>query len=149
MEIKKLEVKQVDEITNLVWNVMEDAKQLPTYADYNPEKGKKLLHYMIRKDMERDFLLCYGALEEETLIGMVGYEPIRNEISYLYVLPAYQRKGIGSKLLDVIIHGIMDTPSVILRAHKDAVPMYEKYGFKKNGDDSPFSIGMEYVLRRK
>ena len=149
MEIKLLGLDSINEISDFVWYVMGESGQFPNQVYFSPNEFKNVLHFMINRDMNVGLLVFYGAFQGDKMLGIVGFEPYCSRISYLYVLPEYQRKGIGSKLLDVIIRGIMDTPSVILRAHRDAVPMYEKYGFKKNGDDSPFSIGMEYVLRRK
>lgn len=146
--IKKLELDQIEEIATMVWEVMDNADQLPNQAYILPEDVKRLLHTIIKKDMEGNCLTCYGIMDNKKLIAMIGYEQYQKKISYLYVLPEYQRQGLGSKLLDFIVENEADATKVLIRAHENAVAMYEKYGFEKNGDDSQYSIGMEYVLRR-
>lgn len=146
MEIKRLKIEEVKDIADLVYSVMQSAGQLPPAA-YNNSKCYNVLYELIVTGIEKNTLLCYGIRVDNLLVGMVGYEPLTNEITYLYVLPEYQKQGIGSKLLDCIISSI-EHQSVDLRAHKDAISMYTKYGFERNNDDTPRSIGMTYTIRR-
>ena len=148
MNIKKLESTQAREITDLVWDVMIHAKQLPNKVA-NSSEFYMILYNLITKGIKDESLLCYGMLDNDKLIGMIGYEIETNQIIYLYVLPEYQKQGIGSKLLDIIINGVNQDESIMVRAHRDAVAMYEKYGFEKDNSDTKWAIGMTYTIRRK
>lgn len=145
MKIKRLEKEHSKEIATLVCRVMESADQLP--LGHTNIKCYSMLYELIKTGIEENALLIYGMIKENLLIGIVGYEPLSNEITYLYVLPEYQRQGIGSKLLDCIMGGIKQQ-KVKLRAHRDAIPMYTKYGFERNNNDNRKSIGMIYTIRR-
>lgn len=146
MKIKRLEKDDAKDIATLVYRVMQEAKQLPPSAHNNP-KCYDILYELITNEIKESMLLCYGMIIDDSLVGMVGYEPLKNEITYLYVLPEYQRQGIGSKLLDCVISSI-EKPKVGLRAHEDAIPMYTKYGFERNYNDTKRSAGMTYTIRR-
>ena len=148
MNIKKLEVEQVKEIANLIWNVMIDNGQLPKKTAVLPQ-CYMMLYDMIEKGIKDNSLLCYGTMKENELIGMIGYEFDKNEITYLYVCSEYQNQGIGSKLLDAVVESMQEQQTINVRAHRDSVTMYEKYGFKKNGNDTRGSIGMTLYIEEK
>jgi len=71
--------------------------------------------------------------EDETLIGVMGIQDVKGVtlIRHAYTLPSYQRKGIGSKLLN---HLAAQTERPLLMGTwadaKWAVRFYEKHGFK-------------------
>ena len=55
------------------------------------------------------------------------------------VLDTYRSKGVGSALVQAVLDDIFSTPenhelTMYLHAQLDAVPLYEKFGFKKVGE---------------
>lgn len=65
-------------------------------------------------------------------------------IELLAVLPEYQRKGIGTKLLDKIKEQAKkeEIKELALRTgcYRDAYEIYKKYGFKDTRDDQRFMV---------
>ena len=67
-------------------------------------------------------------------MGVAGYQPVKDVtlVRHTYVLPAYQRKGIGGQLLNYIIR-ITKTRELLVGTWKTAtwaITFYEKYGFR-------------------
>ncbi len=90
--------------------------------------------------------LFFVALLVGQLIGsvMVGYEGHRGWINYLAVLPDYQRRGYGKKLVDKAIEelkklGCLKLNVQVRKNNSSAVEFYKHLGFK---DDNVVSLGM-------
>ncbi len=73
--------------------------------------------------------------------NVVGYSQgkkgaTENEIWGLYVLPEYQGKGLGGKLLGEVLDWLGDEKPVILSvaAHTPAVELYKKFGFVESDE---------------
>jgi len=67
------------------------------------------------------------------LVGVIGFEPIKDVslIRHAYVLPRWQKQGIGSKLLDHL-KGLVTTPRLLVGTWADAywaIDFYQKRGF--------------------
>jgi GNAT superfamily N-acetyltransferase len=76
----------------------------------------------------------FGWLEGEHLLGITGIQSLKDTtlIRHAYVLPGYQRQGIGTKLLEYLI-GLAETPEILVGTWADAtwaIRFYEKDGFK-------------------
>ena len=76
----------------------------------------------------------FGWLEGGHLLGVTGIQSLKDTtlIRHAYVLPGYQRQGIGTKLLEYLI-GLADTPEILVGTWADAtwaIRFYEKHGFK-------------------
>ena len=69
---------------------------------------------------------------------MLLYKRCSCEIREIYVLPEYQKQGIGKKLIEEILkyvndNGIKDTEIFVeLCAMPSVIPFYEKLGFAAN-----------------
>ncbi len=68
------------------------------------------------------------------LVGIMGLELIKDVtlIRHAYVLPQWQKKGIGSKLFKHI-EGLVTTPHLLVGTWTDArwaIEFYQKHGFK-------------------
>ena len=78
------------------------ALELPDYFD---KRGLK----SIRKDVKNHIL--YGAYVGEELVGFLTYKKINPqviEISWIAVLPEYQSKGVGTKLVNESLDELRD-----------------------------------------
>ena len=92
--------------------------------------------YMPREELEREMkrMNFFGWEVNGELIGVMGFEPIKNVtlIRHAYVLPRWQRQGIGSKLLNYL-RGLVITPRLLVGTWEDAhwaIDFYEKHGFR-------------------
>ena len=86
----------------------------------------------LRKEMGE--MAFFGYEEEGKLSGVAGFQPVKDAtlVRYTYVLPAYQRMGIGGKLLSHI-KGIASTEQLLVgtwEAATWATSFYEKHGFR-------------------
>src|SRR5208282_2962373 len=78
--------------------------------------------------------MTFFAYEENEMLGVVGYQPVKDVtlVRHLYVLPEYQRRGIGKKLLEHVI-SVAKTRRILVGtwgAAAWAIRFYEKNGFK-------------------
>jgi len=85
----------------------------------------------LRKEMDE---MTFFAYEENEMLAIVGCQPIKDVtlVRHLYVLPAYQRSGIGKKLLEHVIH-MAKTRRILVGtwgAAAWAIRFYKKNGFE-------------------
>ncbi|MBO4872362.1 MAG: GNAT family N-acetyltransferase [Lachnospiraceae bacterium] len=81
------------------------------------------------------------AKDGERVIGFVGFGESREipdcgEIFALYVLEEYQRKGIGSRLMEAGMRQLSVYPKKslwVLAENRKAIRFYRKYGFRPDG----------------
>ena len=107
----------------------------------------------IRKKMEFQPDLFFIALEDGRLIGsvMVGYEGHRGWMNYLAVLPAYQKRGYGRKLVEKAIDelrrlGCLKVNLQVRRSNISAVDFYKHLGFK---EDDVVSLGKRLTKMKR
>ena len=95
------------------------------------------------------YLIIYVAEVDGRLCGLVAIKKVDDEATKLkrmYVLPAYQRKGVGKRLLDKSIEFSIDkgVKEIILTTYpemKSAIEFYKKNGFEivENPEDRFFT----------
>ena len=76
----------------------------------------------------------FGWEEDDHLLGVAGIQPIKDTtlIRHSYVLTKYQRKGIGSRLLEHLTR-LAETPEILVGTWANAtwaIQFYEKHGFR-------------------
>jgi len=79
-------------------------------------------------------VIFYGWVEDELIVGVMGIQAVKDTtlIRHSYVLPKYQRRGIGGKLLKHLIN-LAYTPEILVGTWADvtwAISFYEKNGFE-------------------
>jgi GNAT superfamily N-acetyltransferase len=91
--------------------------------------------YMPMDDLQGEAaaITLYGFEEGGGLLGVVGYQPVREVtlLRHLYVQPDHQRQGVGSALLGHVI-ALTKTPRLLVGMWADAawaVRFYERHGF--------------------
>lgn len=90
-------------------------------------------------DAEMDEMEFYGFIRNR-LVGVIGVQE-RSDVSlirHLYVLPDFQREGIGTDLLEAGIERA-DSATILVgtwKAAEWAIDFYEKNGFEHLGTDS-------------
>ena len=120
-----------DDQTTILTIINESAKAyrsiIPTDRYHEPYMPLNKL----RKEMDEMTFLAY---EENGILGVVGYQPVIDVtlVRHLYLLPEYQRRGIGKKLLEHVIH-MAKTRRILVGAWGAAawaIKFYEKNGFE-------------------
>ncbi len=99
----------------------------------------------IQKKVDFQPGLLFVALLNENVIGsvMVGYEGHRGWLNYLAVLPCFQRRGYGRKLVEKAIEelkrlGCLKVNLQVRRTNVSTVKFYKHLGFK---EDDVVSLG--------
>jgi len=92
--------------------------------------------YMPIEELEREMkrMAFFGWEVGGELVGVTGFEPIKDVtlIRHSYVLPGWQRQGIGSRLLEYLM-GLVNTHRLLVGTWVDAfwaIDFYEKHGFR-------------------
>jgi GNAT superfamily N-acetyltransferase len=80
----------------------------------------------------------FGWEESRRLVGVMGFQPLEDVtlIRHAYVLPDYQGRGLGSKLLEHL-KTLTTTPRLLVGTWSDAswaIEFYEKHGFRLLAD---------------
>jgi ribosomal protein S18 acetylase RimI-like enzyme len=95
-------------------------------------------------DFQPDLFLI--ALLDGRLIGsvMIGYEGHRGWMNYLAVLPEYQKRGYGRKLVERSIEelkklGCLKLNVQVRESNSGVIEFYRRLGFK---DDNVVSLGL-------
>ena len=92
--------------------------------------------YMLLKELRSEMseMTFFGYEEGEGLLGVAGYQPIKDVtlVRHLYVLPEHQRRGIGRKLLNHIKSLAAGQRLLVgtWEAASWAIDFYEKHGFR-------------------
>jgi GNAT superfamily N-acetyltransferase len=125
--------------------IVELVEQLPSSAEYNRLRiavgWRTYDHEAIARCLPRS-LYCLCALQDGELIGMariVGDGELVCYIQDVCVLPAYQRQGIGRRLMDGIMAYLAEhaAPNTIvgLMSGPGKEPFYEGYGFVRRPNE--------------
>ena len=118
---------------NVIWEIINEAARaykgvIPSDRYHEPYMPKEELH------REMKSMTFFGWQEEGRLIGVMGFQPVKDVtlIRHAYVLPDYQRKGIGTILLNHMKQ-ITKTKYLLVGTWADvswAIEFYRKHGFK-------------------
>jgi len=81
----------------------------------------------------------YGAFADGTLVGVMGLEPVRDAalLRHAYVLPEYQRQGVGARLREHLEAQIPSGARIIVgtyAANYKAGRALEKAGYRRSPD---------------
>ena len=91
--------------------------------------------YMTMEELKREMkrMTFFGWEVNQELVGIMGFELIKDVtlIRHSYVLPRWQRQGIGGKLLNHC-RGLVTTTRLLVGTWADAkwaIDFYQKHGF--------------------
>ena len=127
--IKELSAKDTDDIYEVI-NQAARAYQgiIPKDRYHDP--------YMPVEELrgEMESMTFFGWEQEGRLVGVMGFQPVRDVtlIRHAYVLPDYQRRGIGAKLLEHLTQ-LTCTKRLLIGTWADAswaIDFYQKQGFR-------------------
>jgi len=92
--------------------------------------------YMPKEELRREMgsMTFFGWEEEGKIVGVIGFQLIKDVtlVRHAYVLPNYQRKGIGTSLLNHL-KGMTKTKQLLVGTWADAswaIEFYQKHGFR-------------------
>ncbi len=92
--------------------------------------------YMPLPELEQEMgrVAFYGWEEANRLVGVAGLEPVGDVtlVRHSYVLPRWQRRGIGGRMLDYLKR-MVSTPRLLVGTWAGAgwaIAFYEKHGFR-------------------
>jgi GNAT superfamily N-acetyltransferase len=92
--------------------------------------------YMPADELEGEMaagVAFWGYEAEGALVGVMGIQPVRDVdlIRHAYVLPGYQRHGVGSALIEHL-RGLSDRPMLVgtWAAAEWAISFYRRHGFE-------------------
>ena len=91
--------------------------------------------YMPKDELEQEMkrMTFFGHEVNRELVGIIGFQPIKDVtlIRHAYVLPQWQKHGIGSRLLNHL-EGLVTTSRLLVGTWADAhwaIAFYQKHGF--------------------
>ena len=127
--IRKLSHKDTD----VIYEVINQAAR--AYRGVIPDDRYHepyMLNQGLRREMES--MIFFGWEEEGQLVGVMGFQPVKDVtlIRHAYVLPNYQRKGIGARLL-THLKQMKKTKCLLVGTWADAgwaIDFYQKQGFR-------------------
>lgn len=127
--IRKLSSKD----TQTIYEVINEAARaykgiIPDDCCHEPYMPKEELH------REMKSMAFFGWEEESKLVAAMGFQPVKDVtlIRHTYVLPDYQRKGIGTRLLNYLKQ-MTKTKRLLVGTWADAtwaIDFYQKQGFE-------------------
>jgi GNAT superfamily N-acetyltransferase len=127
--IRELSTKDAAAIYHLI-NLAANAYKgvIPDDCYHEPYMPEEKLRHEMRN------MTFFGWEETGKLVGVMGFQPIKDVtlIRHAYVLPTYQRKGVGTRLLNHL-KLMTKTNELLVGTWADAVwaiDFYQKYGFK-------------------
>lgn len=117
-----------------ILKVINDAAQ--AYKGIIPDDRWKE-PYMSAEELKEEIeagVRFFGWVGGGHLLGVTGIQALKDTtlIRHAYVLPGFQSKGIGKRLLEYLV-GLAETPEILVGTWADAtwaIRFYEKHGFK-------------------
>jgi len=107
--------------------------------------------YMLEKELINEFndgVRMYGYLHNNTLIGVIGIQKVKDVIliRHAYTLTSYQSKGMGSYLLKYLLKKNQNS-HLLVGTWQDAtwaIRFYEKFGFILHAKDQSILLLEKY-----
>ena len=144
---KRASLDDIDILTQTRVLVLRAANQLPDNTDMREVERQSYNYY--RRAMCDGSHIAYLVFDGEHFVGAGGisffqvmptyHNPSGHKayIMNMYTDPAYRRKGIATKTLDLLIAEAKSkgVTAISLEATEMGRPLYEKYGFEKMEDE--------------
>ena len=144
---KRATIEDIDMLTKTRIRVLRAANSLSDDIDMN-EVEKQSYDYYGRALCDNTHI-AYLVFDEKRFVGSGGvsffqvmptYHNVSGNKAYImniYTEPAYRRRGIAYKILDLLVSDVRskEITSISLEATEAGRPLYEKYGFVKVDDE--------------
>ena len=129
IEIKQLLNNEKDEGLLFAKKVYIESKD----ESYSEKGIKTFCNFVDNKEITKSFKV-YGAFEDNILKGVIATDKRKRHINLFFVDKSSQAKGIGKKLISVIIDD-NENSFITVNSSRYAVPIYEKIGFIKTEEE--------------
>lgn len=148
MKFKKASLSDLEILVSTRVNVLRSANQLDLSVDMKEVEKSSRLYYQeaLASDNHTAFLV-YNADDNVIGAGAVSYYQVmptyhnpsgkKAYIMNMYVAPEHRRKGIATKLLDLLIADSKERgiDYITLEATQMGRKLYENYGFSQMSDE--------------
>lgn len=144
---KRATIEDIDMLTKTRIRVLSAANSLSDDIDMNEVEKQSYDYY--GRTLCDDTHIAYLVFDEKRFVGSGGvsffqvmptYHNVSGKKAYImniYTEPAYRRRGIAYKILDLLVSDVRSKgiTSISLEATEAGRPLYEKYGFVKVDDE--------------
>ena len=129
IEIRQLLNKEKDEALLFVKKVYIESKD----ESYSEKGIGTFCNFVDNKEITKSFKV-YGAFEDNVLKGVIATDKRKRHINLFFVDKSSQAKGIGKKLMSIIIdHN--ENSFITVNSSRYAVPIYKNLGFIKTEEE--------------
>ena len=129
IEIRQLLNNKKDEALLFAKKVYIECKD----ESYSEQGIETFCNFVDNKEITKSFKF-YGAFEDNVLKGLIATDRRKRHINLFFVDKISQGKGIGKKLMSVIMKD-NENSYITVNSSRYAVPIYEKIGFIKTGEE--------------
>lgn len=141
MDVRKLAPQEHQRALQLAWMVFDEF-EAPDYSI----QGTDTFHEAICDPSYTGQLVCYGAFEQDELIGMLATRNGGNHIALFFVAGAYHRQGVGRKLFALACRDNR-SGQLTVNAAPYSLEIYRHLGFYAT-DAEQLEKGMRYTPMR-
>ena len=125
IEIKQLVNNEKDEALLFAKRIFIESED----ESYSKEGIETFCNFVDNKKITKSFKV-YGAFEDNILKGLIATDRRKRHINLFFVSKDSQGKGIGKKLMSVIVNN-NENSYITVNSSRYGVPIYEKLGFVK------------------
>ena len=129
MEIRQLLNNKKDEALLFVKRVYIESKD----ESYSEKGIETFCNFIDNKEITKSFKV-YGAFEDNILKGVIATDKRKRHINLFFVDKSSQAKGIGKKLMSIIIDD-NENSFITVNSSRYAVPIYQNLGFIKTEEE--------------
>ena len=118
---------------------------IDTYEDLTTIDYDKVLHW-VRRNIESNLASFRRVLWDGQLAGYYSLTPAEGkmELDSLFVLPGFQRKGIGTSIITQCLRSCPCVYLYVFRKNRDAIRLYQRLGFQITKEVGHTRYIMEY-----
>ena len=129
IEVKQLFNNEKDKALLFAKRVYIESKD----ESYSEQGIETFCNFVNNKEITKSFKV-YGAFEDNILKGVIATDRRKRHISLFFVDKVSQGKGIGKKLMSIVIDD-NENSFITVNSSRYAVPIYEKIGFIKTEEE--------------
>ena len=129
IEVKQLLNNEKDEALLFTKKVYIECKD----DSYSEQGIETFCNFVDNKKITKSFKV-YGAFEDNILKGVIATDKRKRHINLFFVDKSSQAKGIGKKLMSIIIDD-NENSFITVNSSRYAVPIYQNLGFIKTEEE--------------